>query len=104
MTEVVGNANHRQSQRNPPRPAIEVINAAALQLCKFISAPPLQTGRRRVLLKEPLPALSRLRERFDDNTAANAKAADAVITINTEDAFWEKIGEGSPSFWSMETP
>ena len=41
---MVGNANRRPLQRNPPRPAIETTDAAALQLCKFISAPPPQTG------------------------------------------------------------
>ncbi|QDT57981.1 hypothetical protein SV7mr_04700 [Stieleria bergensis] len=40
VTEVVGNANRRQPQQNPPRPAIETLDAAALQLCTLTSMPP----------------------------------------------------------------
>ncbi|OUT55168.1 MAG: hypothetical protein CBB71_20560 [Rhodopirellula sp. TMED11] len=38
--EVVGNANCQQPQRNPPRRAIETINAPALPIVPFIIAPP----------------------------------------------------------------
>ncbi|QDT60389.1 hypothetical protein SV7mr_29110 [Stieleria bergensis] len=45
VTEVVGNANRKQPQRNPPRSAIETINAPALPIVPFIIAPPPHTVR-----------------------------------------------------------
>ncbi|QDT58240.1 hypothetical protein SV7mr_07290 [Stieleria bergensis] len=42
---MVGNANRRPPQQNPPRPAIETISALALQIGRLTSALPPPTGR-----------------------------------------------------------